>query len=435
MLGVMAGVLYLTQQQQVQILGFNLFAIRFVELAGFIRVMSRQEFSFSRLNGIDRIFLLLYFYTTVVFLLRSRVDYGYQIGIAVDAFLCYFTFRGLIGGIEDFKWILRAFLFLLVPYVAVVLFESFTSHNLFSILGSEEITDALWSRNGRPRCVGSFRNPSLLGTLGATLLPLYLGLWFSKAYRKFASLGILLCLLIVWASNSGSPTNTAAIGVVGWLFWKARRQMRLLRRMLLFAIVSLALVMRAPIWYLPAKVSALSGGDGWHRSYLMDIAFQNIDQWWLAGMPMLDTQDWFPYVIGITGAADITNQYLSFGISAGVLAILLFFVLLIRVFKQLGTALALSRSSEHPSKESEYLIWGLGVMLVGHLFNWLGITYFDQSYVIWFMQLAAISTLSEFCIRSAQVGVPCEVDPESLTAGCRLRGTRNDAYACSIRQI
>lgn len=104
LVGMMAGVLYLSQAQQVDVLGFNLYAIRFLELAGFIRVMSRKEFSFAGLNKIDRILLFFYCYVAIVYSLRSSEGQINVIGLSVDAFLCYFTFRGLIIDLDDFRW-------------------------------------------------------------------------------------------------------------------------------------------------------------------------------------------------------------------------------------------------------------------------------------------------------------------------------------------
>jgi hypothetical protein len=164
----------------------------------------------------------------------------------------------------------------------------------------------------------------------------------------------------------------------------------------------MGLIMKAPIWYLVAKVSSFSGGDGWHRSYLMDISFQNISLWWLAGMDLKLTANWFPYQIEATGAADITNEFLAFGLDAGIVSMALFIFLLVRVFQAIGQALNVVRSAGGEAKEAEYLLWGLGCTLVVHISTWLGITYnFDQSYVIWFMQLAAISSVSQQCAISS----------------------------------
>jgi len=398
LVGIMAGVLFLTQGQQVEILGFNMYAVRFLELAAFIRVIARREFSFSELNALDKTLMLLFGYTTVVFLLRSKEGQAFQIGAAMDAFFCYFAFRGLIGGIENFRWFLKAFLLLLLPYVALLLVESFGRQNLFTSMGGIEYGD--WLRGGRPRCQGSFRHPSLLGTLGASFLPLYIGLWFEKPARKFAILGIGLCLTIVWASNSGGPASMTAVGLAGWLIWRLRHRLRLVRRSALAGVIILAIVMKAPIWYLPAKVSSLSGGDGYHRSYLMERAFKSFGEWWIAGMSIKDTVDWFPYVLAATGGADMTNQFLSYGVAGGVVSMGLFIMLLVQAFKKTGTALYAVRAQYSSPHQDEYLLWGFGVMLLAHIFNWLGITYFDQTYLIWYLQIAAISNLTAECIRS-----------------------------------
>jgi hypothetical protein len=153
--------------------------------------------------------------------------------------------------------------------------------------------------------------------------------------------------------------------------------------------------MKAPVWYLPAKISSLTGGDGWHRSYLMDTAFGDFSNWWLAGMDIEQTKEWFPYTV-VTGGADITNQYLAFGLDAGLLAMVLFILLIVAGFNAIGRALMSLHTVTLVSSETEYLLWGLGCTLAVHISTWFGITYtFDQTYVIWFMQLAAISSISQ----------------------------------------
>jgi hypothetical protein len=393
LLGMMAGVLYLTEGQQVQVLGLNLFAGRFLELAGFIRVMSRREFSFSNLNKIDLALIWLYGFTTIVFVLRSPDGQAYAIGMAGDAFLSYFTFRGLIGNMEDFRWFLRTFLLLLVPYTLAILYESFSRHDLFSSMGG--VAEGTWVRGDRVRCFGSFRQPDLLGMFAASFLPLYIALSCIARERKFAIIAICLCLIIVWASNSGGPASAVGMGLLGWMFWRVRTEMRKVRWGIVCVIVLLALVMKAPIWYIFAHISSVTGGDGYHRSYLLDMACQHFDHWWLDGMPIKDTSDWFPYELGDTGQADITNQYVAFGLNAGVGAIVLFILLLKRAYGAVGQALTVIRSSSTGIGEAEFLFWGLGIMLAVHITNWFGITYFDQTYMLWFMQLAVISTLFE----------------------------------------
>jgi hypothetical protein len=397
LLGMLAGAMYLPQAQQLDVFGFNLWGIRFLELAGFYRVMSRGEFSFRQLNRIDRAFFWLYGFTITVFVLRSTEGVANQIGMAVDAFLCYVIFRGLVGGVDDFRQFLRTFVILLAPYVLLVVIESKTGHNPFEFLGG--ITGgANWARHGRPRCFGSFRQPDTLGMFGASFLPLFVGLACIPRERKRAFAGIVLCIILAWASNSGGAISGAAAGLVFWGLWRFRTEMRKVRWGIVALLVALALVMKSPIWYIFNRVSGITGGDGWTRSYLIEMAYRHLDLWWLAGMPITATKGWFPFTLATTGGADITDQYISFGLTAGFWAIVLFIVLLTRAFSYLGKSLAIVRSSSLEKDGFEFLFWGMGVMLVVHIINWFGITYFDQMFMIWFMQIAAISSVSESCM-------------------------------------
>ncbi len=391
LLAMVAGVLYLTQAQELVIFGFNLWAMRILELAGFSRVFARREFSFNGLNKIDQSFLLLYGYATIVFLLRSTTGQTDQIGKAVDAFLCYFTFRGLIQNMGDFQSFLCSMIFLLIPYAGLVLVESLTRQNPFSVLGGES-GGHIWMRHGMPRCFGSFRQPDTLGMFAASFIPQYIGLACLNGERKRALFAICLCLIIAVAANSGGAAGAVAVGFVCWGLWRLRTEMRKLRWGIVAMIAGLALVMNAPVWFILIHFSL--GGDAYHRSYLIDMAYQHLSQWWLAGMPIIGTQDWFPYHMANTGGADITNQFIAFGLQAGLGAIALFILLLTRSYSNLGKALAAIRSQTRETSDNEFLLWGLGVVLTVHISDWFDITYFDQMYVIWFMQLAIISTLS-----------------------------------------
>jgi hypothetical protein len=391
-LGIMVGVLYLTHAQMINIFGFNIFAIRLLGLVGFIRVITKQELSKIHLEAIDKILIILYSYGTLVFLLRSHTGQANTIGMMLDVLFCYFTFRALIQSIDDLRWFLGAFLIFLSPYVALVTLEMYTHKNPFGLIGGLSFVE----REGRLRCMGSFKHPSLLGTLGTAFLPLYIALANKPEKSKIALLGIGLCIGLVFLANSGGPLNAAAIAIFGWLLWFVRTYMSLFRKLLVVFLIILAMVMKAPIWYLPAKLSALTGGDGWHRSFLMDIAFKNIEIWWIAGIGIEQTADWFPYVLSTTGGADITNEFIALGLQSGLLTIGIFILLLVKAFQWVGKILRIIQSQKSNSIFDQQMAWGLGCVLAVHVVTWFGITYFDQTYVIWCMQLAGISSIAQF---------------------------------------
>lgn len=402
LLAFTAGVLYTSAVPLLSLGGLTMYPVRLLMVAALARVAMRGELRAIRLNRLDHAVVALYVFTVGVFLLRSNEGQVYQIGTAVDALLSYFAARAFLRTPDDLRWWLRGIVFLLLPYVPLLWFESITFRNPFAAIGGVELARAgdLWVRGGRLRAVGTFGHPSLLGTFGGTFLALYAGMWFARRDRRLALLGMALCLGIVGAANSGGPALCVAVAAVGWMLWPMRHEMQWIRGGLLASVVVLALVMKAPIWYVLARVSAITGGDGYHRAVLLDIGFRNLDRWWLAGMPLRETAKWLPYTNTATGNVDMTNNFLQFGVTAGLGAVFLLIFLLVVAFSLLGRALSVVRTAPRKDEALEPLYWGLGVMLGVHILNWFGITYWDQTYTFWFMQLAAISGLAGVAIDS-----------------------------------
>jgi hypothetical protein len=431
LLGMVAGILYLTQGQFVAVGGFTLYPVRVLEVVALVRVIARREFPTDGLGRLGRALILLYVFSVGVFVLRSTEDVVYQIGAGVDAICLYAVFRSLVRNIEEFRWLLRVVALMLVPYACLVWMESLTFQNSFASVGGVELIRAgnLWIREGRLRAVGSFGHPSLLGTVGGAFLSLYIGLWFARpAERMYAFLGATACLGIVGASNSGGPMICVVAAVVGWLLWPLRGAMHLVRRGLVAMLIVLPLVMNAPIWYVLARISDITGGDGHHRAVLLDVGFQHLDRWWFAGMPARETGRWLPYANTNTGAVDMTNNFLSFGVNAGLGALFLLVALLTVAYSQLGRAMSTLRARAPPNVErsAEPLYWGLGVMLSVHAFNWFGITYWDQTSAIWFLHLAAIGSLTEAVLRKTPQAGTTSVEPV-VSNGSKVQRTSNFA--------
>ena len=389
---MVVGCLYLTFGAGFNFAGCAVQPTRLLGYVCFLRVMAKREFSVAELTRTDKALIFLYVFTTLVLLLRQPEGAALWCAKLLDVVLTYVAFRGLLRSPQEFRWLLGILALLLVPYVAILAVEYTKGTNLFDLVGAG---GEIWSRDGDVRCFGSFRHPSLLGSLGACFLPLFIGMAWYRGLRSRAVLGAAMCIAVVIFSHSGGPTSVMSVAVVGWLLWPIRREMQTFRRGLAGLLILLAMLMKAPVWYLLARISSLTGGSGWHRSYLIDVAFQHLDQWWLIGMREVDTASWFPYTV--EGGADITNQFLSFGTNAGLVAIALFIYLIYCAFSQVGWALGRVRQTSEVQGE-EPLLWALGVALAAHVSNWLGISYFDQFNVLWLLQLAALISLSEYCL-------------------------------------
>jgi hypothetical protein len=386
-LGVIAAVCYITQAQQVVLFGFHFTAIRIVLLAGIFRILARGEFRGCQLNKIDWALIGYTCATTFVPWLRERTsdELVYRLGCAYDILLSYWVFRGLLNNQETIETFLCGLAILIVPLAAEMVLESFTHRSLFEPFGG---IGELTIRNGRPRCQGAFRVGITSGIFGATLMPMFVGLFRLSGRRGPAVLGILTTIVITYTSNSSGPLMAFLSGAVAWLFWPWRTNMRMVRRGIVALLVGLHLVMKVPVWFIFSKLGALTGGDGWHRSYLIDRFIHFFPDWWLIGAH--DTSDWMPTVLS-DGSADLTDLYVAAGVNGGLVCLVLLILLFVRCFRYLGAATAGLRAR---SSETEFILWGMGAALFAHVVTFFSVTYWDQLHVAWWGFLAMISTVT-----------------------------------------
>jgi hypothetical protein len=294
--------------------------------------------------------------------------------------------------------------------------ERLSGRNFFYLLGGVAEHGEL--RDGTLRCQGAFRHPILAGTYAATLLPLLAGLWFSPGSRGLAVIGSACAGIAVVASGSSGALLAMTSVAVGFACWQIRKHMRLLRWAIVLAVIALALVMKAPVWYLLARFSKISGGTGWHRSYLIDQAVQHFGEWWMTGSAY--TAHWAPsgqVLPSDPNNMDITNQYIAEGLGGGLLKLGLFLYMIILSYKTVGLLVLRIRNLGFPDR---IFIWSLGVSLTAHCVSFISISYFDQIVVMWYWLLAIVSMLTSLetkeSLRARDVDETEEVIENSIQA-------------------
>ena len=96
--------------------------------------------------------------------------------------------------------------------------------------------------------------------------------------------------------------------------------------------------MKAPVWYLMARIDLVGGSTGWHRAYLIDQALMHLSEWWIAGTDY--TRDWMPYGVSWSpDHSDITNHYILLGVTGGIALIAAHVAVLTLAFKGVGRTL------------------------------------------------------------------------------------------------
>ena len=367
--------------QQLYVAGFHFFVFRLLILVASLRLLaakvSGKPIFGAGFNRLDRLFCLWAFLRglAAILLYQQGGAVVNQVGLWLDAFGGYFLFRYALQNDEDVFRAIKVF----VPVTAVLAicmsYEFLTRINVFSYIAGHTIEP--WLRNGRVRAQAVFGNSITAGTVGAALLPLFLWLWKSGKAKSLAIIGLASASLVAITSMASTPITGYLAGILGLCLWSVRKHMRKLRWGLVFAFIGLALVMKAPVWYVITKVNIV-GGDSWDRANLIDQTVRHFGSWWLLGTR--DNASWGDFTW------DQCNQYISEALQGGIVTMVLFFAIITRSFSLIGQ----NRKRVEGTTE-EWYFWCLGAALFAHVICFLGIDYFDQTRALWFVFLAMIS--------------------------------------------
>ncbi len=366
---------------QFNIGGIHLYAHRIVILCGCLRLLSKVR---SRPNvlaggfiGIDNIFLAWALCRATAFVLLYHVGAAVanQLGFLWDALGGYFLVRYLIRDVDDIQRVAKVLVMIAAIMAACMIYEHYKLTNIFGLLmGGQVVPDI---RNGNVRCRGVFQQEIIASTFGGTLVPFFLWLVSGSKAKIAAVLGLVASVIITITASSSTGISAAAIAIGALCLWPFRKHTRWMRWGLVAMILGLALVMKAPVWFILARVDFVGGSTGWDRANLIDQCVRHFGSWWLVGTADNDTWGFWTW--------DLCNQFVAEAVQGGLATLILFIVLITRCFRRIGIAMKIS-----PDRDQKWLLWTIGCILCGHLAGFFGISYFDQMQDWWFVTLAMI---------------------------------------------
>jgi hypothetical protein len=372
--------------QSILVGGLHFFVIRIIILVVAVRMLgsmfsSSDEMFGERLGSFDWIFVLWACFRALAGILVFSANSGavvYQAGFLLDAIGGFFVLRYLIRDDEDIYRTLRVFAVISLVIAGGMLFEKVHQVNVFGLLGG--VRGAPEVRGGSVRSQGPFQHEILAGTFGATLLPLFFLLWKSGKSHVLAIVAAVSATIMVVTSHSSTPMLAYGAGLMAICAWPLRRHMRVVRWGFVLTLIALHLVMKAPVWFLIARVDIVGGSSGYHRAMLMNDFILHFRDWWLMGTA--ENARW-----GNT-MWDLCNQFVAEGQYGGLASLICFLGLIYFCFSKIGTA----RKSVEGDSNKEWYFWILGATLFSHVIGFFGISYFDQTRVSWFALLAIIVT-------------------------------------------
>ena len=398
---VVATCCYMTMGQSIVVADCHFTMIRVLMLFGWARLLLRGEIRKIELSRLDK---TIVWWTGISFIAYVSLWHNgdaviYKLGATYNIIGYYFLFRMMLQSLDDVIRVFRAIALLILPLAAFMLIEKSTGRNLFSVFGG--VSEITLIRDGVLRCQGPFSHPILAGTFGATVLPLVACLWLDGAMGKLlAAGGVISSLIITVASGSSGPVLAFMAAMLALSLWRARTHMYILRRGLTAGLISLQIFMKAPIWFLLARIDVFSGSTGFHRAMLIDGAFHNLNDWWLMG-----TQSTLAWADEEQGLFDVTNQYLQVGAEGGLLSMGLFIWIIVCGFRSVGLTWRSMAEIEEPA-ENQFIVWGLGAALFAHVVSYISVSYFDQNFVSWYLLLAMIAAVRDQFVSTREANQP-----------------------------
>lgn len=379
---VLAFFLFIPQGQQIYIGGVHLYLYRIVTLVTLIKCINIKSVGESvsfigGWNSVDTSFFFYIFIKAIAFSLQYKSSGAiiHQVALFIDTFGIYLSLRFLLVDTDDIERVLKFLSFIYAVLAVTMLIEQVYNFNLFGYISGNFVPEI---RNDSIRSSGSFRHALTAGTTGAAALPLFFYLWFRGEQKKNAVLGMVAATIMVITSHSSGPLLAYVAGILALLLWPLRNSMRLLRRGLVFSLLILHFVMKAPVWFIIAKIDLTGSSSSYHRANLVDQFIKHFGDWWLIGTPEYGTWGWFLW--------DVQNQYVSVGLNGGLGALIFFIAIFVYCFSMIGKA----RINAY-NEQKERFLWALGASLFSYIIGFIGVNIFDQSQVIWFMLLAFIS--------------------------------------------
>ncbi|MGD1914666.1 MAG: hypothetical protein ACFCBV_00545 [Phycisphaerales bacterium] len=369
--------------QRIVLLSMDFSFLRLLVIAYWIRILAFQDYKGVRLTALDWCVVAWILVGSLVYMLQwsnmgavtNRAGYIYEsLGV-------YVTFRCLLRSWKDIERAVQIFAVLSIPVVFFFLFERSTGRNMFSVMGG--VPQFTMERQGRMRAQGAFTHPIMAGCFFAIVMVLASGYFMAGKQRMTMIAGSIAAGLIVVACASSTPVLAVLSGGLAMGVAFIRTMLWQIRIGVVVMLFLLHLVMEAPVWHLIARVSAVGGSTGWHRFHLIDRTIANFTEWAVLGTR--STVHWG------YGLQDVTNQYILEGVRGGFVGMALFVTVIVLAFRAVGRALA-----SEPDRGGYFWIkWAVGASLFTHCMCFIGVSYFGQTTVAWFLSIALAATVAQ----------------------------------------
>ncbi len=366
--------------QRLVIGGLDFTVMRILVLVGVSRLFMRGEVRNIKWNTFDKLVVTWCVCGAIIYVIQyldSRALIN-RCGVLFDVVGLYWIFRQQLKSWDDIRMTMIFFGSCAFFMAFMVGIEWTSGKNPFAVLG----TVVTKVRAGRFRCQASFPHAIMLGVFWASVVPIFIGLARMGAHKTFFWCATGAATFVVAGTASSTPLSTWLFCLVFLPVFAYRQYGKIMVYGLIFMLTILHFIMEAPVWHLIARANSIGGSTGWHRYHLIDNAISHFGDWCLIGVKSTAYWGW--------GLEDVTNHYILEGVRGGFLTLILFVSVLTIAVKTVG------RYSLRPMpRKWQWFIWSICVSILGHCLSFIGVAYFGQIMMLFYLTLAIAGFIYE----------------------------------------
>jgi hypothetical protein len=366
--------------QRLIVADLNFPVLRILILFVMLRFVIRNEIQAIQWNNFDKLYLAWKIIGTIVYVLLWGNLHAlvYKCGEMYDSIGFYWIFRMNIKSFDNISAIIKAFAAFAIISAPFTAAEKIFHSSVYSFFGP---VGAGFHR-GRYQCAGPFPHFIIMGVFWASLLPLFYSRIKEKLRPGFYWIAILSALSCIYYSAASTPIMTVVAIIIFWMMYPVRINGKGIFGFVCFLVLTLHLVMKAPVWHLMSRVDVFGGSTGWFRYHLFDEFIKHISDWFFLGTE--STHAWGE------GLEDVTNQYILEAVRGGFLTMFIFIMILYKAVKITGRYSLLGEDTN-----KRFISWGICVTLLGHIITFWGVSYFGQIEMLLTMTFAITGFIND----------------------------------------
>jgi len=367
-------------------------APRLIALVLLIRLILMGNHRLMVKSNADRLVIFVWLYTifSASFTLVPSEKYIWAIGYGFDTALMYFVARLAFLSQEDVKASVFPMLVTAIVMGTFGAIETATFYKVYGVFDKYKLWDAFFEK-------GDLFRYGFLRAKGSTNVHAYFGMammiltFFVWSFRSYGGALMPVALIGGIVGTMSSLTSGAWLGLIAFfvfnLFALFPRVIKPTLIFLVFVAVLLDVASNRRFYHLIDYFS-LSGAAAWYRTRLLEVAINNIGDYWIVGIGTNRLHDWGPQIDG-RGFVDIVNHYIIVAINGGLPA---FFAFAATQVIAVRCGIRAWQASQDPAWRS--VLFSLTSAVLAFNFSMLSVGLFGPALLMSFMLVGATISIS-----------------------------------------